>query len=161
MALKKIEKYAAMPAVKQIEEIKKWIESELDDAIRSLQQLVGFHPDGNRDVENVMATPYEDLPTLINDYDEDSLEYALVKKRIADHISEEDTWDLLDSEWGAEKVKEEIQRKIEVQSWEEEGGDAQTLHANYFQILNLMELSTLCGDEDLHKKVTTWLPPIP
>lgn len=160
MVLKKIEKYDAMPAVKQIEEIKKWIESELDDAIRSLQQLVGFHPDGNRDVENVMATPYEDLPTLINNYDEDSLEYALVKKRIADNISEEDTWDLLDSEWGADKVKEKIQCMIDCSTGMLQA-DQETLHTNYFQILNLMELSTLCGDEDLHKKVTTWLPPVP
>jgi hypothetical protein len=160
MNLKKIEKYAAMPAVKQIAELKKWIESELDDAMRSLQQMTGLHPDVDRDIENVMATPLEDLPTLINRYSEDSMAHELVKKRLADGISEEGCWDLIDSKWGVSLVNKNIQSQIDSGPGMTQGDD-ECLHTNYYHITNLMELATILGDEDLHKKIANWLPPLP
>ena len=159
MVLKKIEQYSCMTAVKQIEEIKKWIESELDDARSNLQSLVDLNPDEDSEVETALGTPLNELPTLINAYAEDSMAHKVIKKRLADSIPEDDIYVLIDGEWGAERMQESIRDRLGKDGFY--NGDSDTLNSNYYHITNLMELARICGVEDLHKKVSTWLPPLP
>jgi hypothetical protein len=160
MDLKKIEQYSCMTAARQREEIKKWIGSELDDARANLQSLVGLNPEDDSEVETALCTPLNELPTLINQYDEDSMAHKVIKKRLADSIPEDDIYVLIDGEWGAERMQESIQTRLSKEGFYN-NRDSDTLHANYYHITNLMELATILGDEDLYKKVATWLPPLP
>lgn len=157
---KTLKQYARLSPDQRIAELKNWIEAELDNTRTCLQQLVGISPEGDSEVETALGTPLDELPLLISTYEEDSMANKIVKKRLADSITDDDIYVLIDSEWGAERMKDYFQKQASGDACYSQA-DEDTLHNCYHKITNLMELTTILGEEDLYKKVATWLPVLP
>ena len=80
--------YGTMTAEDKISELRKWVTEQLDNHKAVLRSITGIIPVANKDFNTVISVDLRDLPTMMNDFDEDSVAYAVLKYRIENAIDD-------------------------------------------------------------------------
>lgn len=80
--------YDTMPPEDKIGELRKWMIEQLDNHKAVLRSIAGTIPEADPDLETVLCVDLRELPTMMNDYDEDSAAYAVLKYRMENAIDD-------------------------------------------------------------------------
>jgi hypothetical protein len=144
------EQYMSMTNEEQINELKKWIEDTLDNQRAIIRTIAGTILEMDEDVTEVIEAPFKDLATLLNNYDEDSAAYAILKYRL-DHNVEDCDDLILDTD---ELGRVICRIALDCES-EEEGQDLKDIRA-YND--TLQTFCRIFGFEALLKSLRAWRP---
>lgn len=142
--------YDRMDVGYKVDELKKWLTDQLDNHKAVMRSITGTMPEGDPDLETVMAVDLRDLPTMINDFEEDSAAYAVLKYRMENSIDVCDD-SILDSE-----VIGRIVMEIVPDCDSEE--DTRTLLAHRSAVDDLMTICLIFGFDDLRNDFAAWRP---
>lgn len=144
------EDYQKLSPDDRITELRKWLNGELEYHRNQIRSIAGTDIEQDSDVDNVIATPFDELPTLISDYPEYSAACFLVKYRLEHNIEDGDISVLDTDEYGKlscdlalDPDNEENYRQIK----EERG-----------HIKDLITLCRIFCFEDLQKNFEAWCP---
>ena len=141
--------YNQMSSEEKILEVRKWVDNQLTDCKYQLRVLACI-PDDDPDILTVIRTPYKDLPKLINEYDEESVQNMILKHRLENKI-EHCTMNVLDiNEIGiftAKILQEDV-----------DGDDAVALEKICKQLDYLRDLCKILGFQDLLEDIILWRP---
>lgn len=143
--------YKKMTADGQIAEFKKWLEDQFNETRAILRSVAGTMPESDPDIDTVISADLRELPKLINDYDEESAAYAILKYRLekgidncGDSILDSDMFGLITSKFCADI------------------GDGEDDCITIEQQRNLIdELRVLCiifGFDSIRESLTLWRP---
>jgi len=77
--------YGSMSNEQKILELRKWVEDQFANC-RATLRAIAYIPDDDPDILTVIKTPFKDLPKLINDYDEGSVQHMILKYRLDNNI---------------------------------------------------------------------------
>lgn len=91
------EKYKKMSAEAQREDFKKWVADALDNKQAIIRSIAGTMIEQNFEIDNALATPFNELALLINEYTEGTSPHFIVKYRLENNLKECDD-SLLDTD---------------------------------------------------------------
>jgi hypothetical protein len=145
-----IEEYRRMDSGHKIGELRKWVTEQLDNHKSVLRSVAGEIPEINPDLDTVMSVDLRELPTMMNDYEEDSTAYAVLKYRMENAIDDCDD-SILDSDMFA-KVVMEI---LPYLSGEEDVKSILT-HRSFAE--DMITICTIFCFDDLRESFVNWRP---
>jgi hypothetical protein len=145
-----IEEYRRMGVGNKVGELRKWVSGQLDNHKSVLRVVAGETPEINPDLEMVMSVDLRELPTMMNDYEEDSTAYAVLKYRMENAIDDCDD-SILDSDMFAKVVM-----KILPDCDGEE--DTRTISAHQSFANDMITICTIFCFDDLRESFTIWRP---
>lgn len=141
--------YEQMTAEQRIAEFRKWMEDALDNHRATVRSLAGTMVEQDPDIENVIATPFNELALLINDYKEDSPEHFLIKYRLENNVGDCEESILDTNEYG------ELSCSLIIEG---DTDDEEELAAERTSIDELIDLCRIFCFEDLQKSFEAWRP---
>ena len=144
------EQYAGMPMECRVFELAKWIADCLENQMAVMRSIAGTSMESDPEIENVIATPFNDLGMMINDYEEDSACHFLLKYRLEHHSEDCDERILDTNEYG--KLSCEYARDSDQ---EEDIRDIQNIR-NYCH--DLILLCRIFGLPELEERLQAWCP---
>lgn len=90
-------KYKKMSAEDQREDFKKWVADALENKRAIIRSIAGTMLEQNFEIDNALATPFDELALLINEYKEGTSPHFIVKYRFENNLKECDD-SLLDTD---------------------------------------------------------------
>jgi hypothetical protein len=90
-------KYKKMSAEAQREDFKKWVADALDNKRAIIRSIAGTMIEQDFEIDNALATPFDELALLINEYTEGTTPHFIVKYRLENNLKECDD-SLLDTD---------------------------------------------------------------
>jgi hypothetical protein len=144
------EQYSKLSLQQRVDELKKWIENELENFQNYIRNFSSSGME-NEDIEDIIATPLDELPPLINTYPEDSAQHFLVKYRLAHNIEDCEESILDATEYG------KLCCKLAHEAAEDE---SKARYLNYLDegIHDSIVICNMFGFEDLRKNLKAWAP---
>ena len=82
----KPDEYKKLSLEQRVGELKKWLEDQILNMKAIIRSVAGTIPEANTEIEEVILSDFRYLPKMINDYDDDSAAYALLKYRLENNI---------------------------------------------------------------------------
>lgn len=152
MKLKTVKQYGTLADCRKIEALKKWVQEELERNVEQALRITMLDPHAT-DFEELLQYSLEDLPLEIHNWDEGSPHEAIIKYRLRHGIEPEDCQDWEYIEWP--EFVETAVRWIDTYQYDptEDLTDIQDVRHN---LINLHEIATILGDEELHTNVARW-----
>lgn len=142
--------YGTMTSEKRVAELRLWLTDQLDNHRAVLRSIAGTMPEADPDLKTVMCVDLKDLPTMMNDYEEDSAAYAVLKYRMENAIDICDD-SILDSD-----MIGKIVMSIVPDCDSEE--DVRTLMAHRSFADDMITICSIFCFDDLRESFTTWRP---
>lgn len=136
--------------VQRLKEIRAWIEKKLDEVKNTLAHVACVSED-DTDMAAAYREPLEELPTMINDYDDDSPEMWVIKKRLS---TRSDPWE---GHWD-DRAVELVQKSLHDEDGEllVESEEEPTILCCRSLIGSLQELAVILGDTSLKARIDAW-----
>lgn len=144
------EKYSSMNPEERIGELRKWLTEQLDNHKSVLRSIAGTMPEVDEDLDTVMSVDLRDLPTMINNYEENSTAYIVLKYRLENSIEDCDDG-LLDCDILG-KVVMEILPDCDSEE------DVRTILAHRSFADDMITICQIFCLDDLKESFTIWRP---
>lgn len=144
------DKYKALPLEGRVEELRKWLEDQLDNHRSVLRSVAGAMPEVDPEIEEIIGVELKELPKMINDYEEGSTAHMILKYRLANGIE-----DLDDTVLDTDEFGETI---MEVVSEFDSEEDLNTLRAHRSFSDDMISICQIFGFEALQKSFNAWKP---
>lgn len=140
--------YNQMSSEEKILEVRKWVDNTFADCKYQLRVLACI-PEDRIDILTVIRTPYKDLPKLINEYDEESVQHMILKHRLENKIVHctPNVLDINTIGIFTAKLLQEV-----------DGEDALALEKICVQLDYLRDLCKILGFQDLLEDIIIWKP---
>lgn len=142
--------YGTMTSEKRVAELRLWLTDQLDNHRAVLRSIAGTMPEADPDLKTVMCVDLKDLPTMMNDYEEDSAAYAVLKYRLENVIDNCDD-SILDTELIGKIV-------MEILPYCDGEEDTRTLLAHRSFAEDMITICKIFCFDDLEKDFTFWQP---
>ena len=131
------EEYKSMTLECKIIEIEEWMEDQLANHQAIINSIAGTHPETNEELASVIDADFKNLPKMINDFENDSLEHAILKYRLDNNIvSCEDK--ILTQNFVGEKV-------IALCEYADSESDIATIESQRSLVDDMITLGTILG----------------
>lgn len=78
--------YGIMTLEKRIAELRVWLTDQLDNHMAVLRSIAGIIPEADEDLDTVLSVDLKELPVMMNDFDEYSTAYAVLKYRLENSV---------------------------------------------------------------------------
>ncbi len=142
--------YKKMSLEQRVGEFKKWVEDQVLNMKAIVRSVAGTIPEANTEIEEVIISDFKYLPKLINNYEEDSAAYALLKYRLENNIVNCDDSILDTDTFGAITINE--------CGYCDSEEDIQTLDAQRNLADELLTLCRIFELKDLETTIKAWRP---
>lgn len=155
--LKTIEQYKVLPVDQRINELKKWMEKEINSIKTILRSTVLVLPDGDTETGEALTLGFEELPLVINDYSPESAAAFIIKYRIEHNIEVvEDEEDILNLKEMGKIVAKEIHKAQSGRSAQLSGINTTLDMQQYMD--SLRQICTILGFEEELDDLNAWRP---
>jgi hypothetical protein len=152
--LKTVRAYQTLDPLARIKELTAWVRDEVEPVKALILEVAKMDLSKQQGLETVLGTPIDELPKLINDYEDDSVCHKVLKHRLALKIPE--GLNLMDTSWYADLVRSEITHALE-NTDELAYEDQRDLNSCFLKLLNLKTVATILGDEGLVDEIKPWM----
>lgn len=142
--------YGIMTAFERSTELRAWLIHQLDNHRAVLRSVAGIMPECDEDLDTVMSVDLIELPKMINDYDDGSTAYAVLKYRMENSIDVCDD-SILDSDMIGKLVMEILP---DCDSEE----DVRTILAHRSFAEDMITICQIFCFDDLKGSFTIWRP---
>lgn len=147
-SLLKATAYNQMSSEEKILEVRKWVDNTFAYCRYQLRNLACI-PDDDPDILTVIKSPYKDLPKLINEYDQNSVQHMILKHRLENKIVH-CTMNVLDINAIRIYTLNELR--------DVDGEDALTDEMICSQLDYLRDICKILGFQDLLEDIILWRP---
>jgi hypothetical protein len=144
--------YRKLTAEDQIVELKKWLSDQLDNHCAVMRSVSGTLIEADPEIEEAIGADLNELPTMINDYEEGTAANFIVKYRLANAIEDCDDSILDTDEFG--KVVMKLLSNSEYESEE----DINIIRSHKSFCSDMITVCLIFGYEDLRKSFIAWHP---
>lgn len=149
----KPEQYKKLSYEKKVEELRKYLNEQLDGVRSCVISIAGCTPEINDDIGEVLSVSFEELPTLVANYQQDSVAQAILKYRLENQIKGPCNDDLLYLDAFGEIIAKECEALGESQEDTDYISEIRDqIDEQYFVLCDIF------GLEDLKKSFSTWRP---
>jgi len=144
------DQYKALPLEGRVEELRKWLEDQLDNQRSVLRSVAGAMPEVDPEIEEVIGVELKELPKMINEYEENSAAHMILKYRLENAIEDLDDTILDTDEFG-----ETIMKVVSEFDSEE---DQRTINTYRSFSDDMISICQIFGFEALRKSFNAWRP---
>jgi hypothetical protein len=145
--------YKKLSHEKRVEELRKYLNDSLDNIKAVVISIAGCNPEVEDDIGEVLSVSFEELPTLISSYNQDSVAHAILKYRLENQVEGPCDDALLKLDALGEIIAKECESLGESQEDTDYINEIRDLIDNHYLIL----CDIFCL-EDLKKSFSTWRP---